>query len=538
MIKKKRKYLSKEERIIEKRKQLAKEKKVAAIWTRVSSADQFKKNNSIETQVEACRDFCAKHNITIKKEFGGENESAKSAGDLFLDMIGEIMNDPEYNCVVVFDFDRFSRDSHDGIIYKTKVKRSGINVLSVNQPIDPNNTLAEQIENILIIIADIDNAMRRHKCHDGMVSCVKRGELYSRPPFGYDSHKEDKTHVIKVNEKGKLLKLAFEWIANEPEISQAEVQRRLKVRGLDIQKQKLSQCLHNCFYCGLLEHAYLDGEIIKGVQEPLISEALFNKVQDILDGNHKDYQHSDITPDFPLKQHVFCAKDKHALSGYTASKRRTKYYKCGVKGCHTNVPATELHEKYREMLDELTIPVECRTIIEMVIKRKFAEKEGQDVKDIELISKNISTLETKLKNARTKFMTEDGISTSDYNEVKAELESKIAKCKAELAKYGNYQSNIAQYTDKVLKIASSLGSTWGLMNFAACQKIQNLVFPHGVLWDNLERCYRTTGMNKFLAQIANIHNCIEGVGKKEKDTDNSVSCLVAGRGLEPLTSGL
>ena len=287
-----------------------------------------------------------------------------------------------------------------------------------------------------------------------------------------------------------------------------------------------------------MEHAYLDGEIIKGVQEPLISEALFNKVQDILDGNHKDYQHSDITPDFPLKQHVFCAKDKHALSGYTASKRRTKYYKCGVKGCHTNVPATELHEKYREMLDELTIPVEYRTIIEMVIKRKFAEKEGQNVKDIELISKNISTLETKLKNARTKFMTEDGISTSDYNEVKVELESKIAKCKAELAKYGNYQSNIAQYTDKVLKIASSLGSTWGLMSFAACQKIQNLVFPHGVLWDNQERCYRTSGMNEFLAQIANIHNCIEGVGKKEKDTDNSVSCLVAGRGLEPLTSGL
>lgn len=110
---------------------------------------------------------------------------------------------PEYNTIVVFDFDRFSRNSIDGITYKSTLKRKGITIESVNQPIDTNNILAEQIENILIIMADIDNAMRRHKCHDGMVACIKRGELYSRPPFGYDSRKEGKRHIITINEDGK-----------------------------------------------------------------------------------------------------------------------------------------------------------------------------------------------------------------------------------------------------------------------------------------------------------------------------------------------
>lgn len=41
MIKKTRKHLSHDEKIVEKRKQLAAKGKVAAIWTRVSSADQF-----------------------------------------------------------------------------------------------------------------------------------------------------------------------------------------------------------------------------------------------------------------------------------------------------------------------------------------------------------------------------------------------------------------------------------------------------------------------------------------------------------------
>ena len=247
MIKKTRK-LSHDEKIVEKRKQLAEKGKVAAIWTRVSSADQYKQNYSIDTQKAACREYCERNNIRIKGYFGGENESAKFAGEKFLDMIGTVGENPEYNTIVVFDFDRFSRNSIDGITYKSTLKRKGITIESVNQPIDTNNILAEQIENILIIMADIDNAMRRHKCHDGMVACIKRGELYSRPPFGYDSRKEGKRHIITINEDGKTLKKAFEWIVEEPEISQAEIIRRLEARGLNISKQKLSQCLHNSFY--------------------------------------------------------------------------------------------------------------------------------------------------------------------------------------------------------------------------------------------------------------------------------------------------
>ena len=195
-MRKKKLKLTREERIIEARKTLAAKEKVAAIWTRVSSADQYKSNYSIETQLNGCYEYCKRNGIRVKKEFGGENESAKEAGDLFLDMIGEVLADPEYNCIVVFDFDRFSRDSNDGIIYKTKVKRCGVTVKSVNQPIDSNNVLAEQIENILIIIADIDNAMRRHKCHEGMVNCINRGEWYSKPPLGYDSEKRTVTMLL------------------------------------------------------------------------------------------------------------------------------------------------------------------------------------------------------------------------------------------------------------------------------------------------------------------------------------------------------
>ena len=54
------------------------DKRVAALWTRVSSQDQFNKNCSLETQRETCERYAQAHNITIKKHFGATFESAKS----------------------------------------------------------------------------------------------------------------------------------------------------------------------------------------------------------------------------------------------------------------------------------------------------------------------------------------------------------------------------------------------------------------------------------------------------------------------------
>ena len=531
--------LTREERIIRRRNELAKKEKVAAIWTRVSSADQYKYNNSIPTQIAACEDYCNRNGIRIKKYFGGENESGAKAGELFMDMIGEVLADPEYNYIVVYDFDRFSRSSTDGIIYKAKAKSSGITVKSVNQPIDENNIMAEQIENILIILANIDNAMRRHKCYEGMVACINRGEWYSRPPLGYTSKKEGKRHVITVNDKGRILQQAFEWIANEPDVSQSEVLRRLRLAGLDISKQQLSKCLHNCFYCGLIEHEYLkDGQRIEGCQEPMISKSMFWKVQDILNGNSKDYQHAKVTPRFPLKGHIRCAKDGHVMSGYTVKAKNLDYYKCNVKGCRTNVSAREMHRKYAEILNSLSVPDEFSPLLEMVIKRKFREKEGEFAEQQELVTKSLNTLRTKLKNAKLRYVSESCISEEDYLEVKSDLEGRIHECEQELKRCSAASSNLAEYTSTTLKIASTLGSEWEKFNFEVCQKIQNLVFPEGVLWDGENRCPRTGNMNQFFAKIGLAVRSVRGEEIKNKDNPDELSLLVAERGLEPLTSGL
>ena len=77
----------------------------------------------------------------------------------------------------------------------------------------------------------------------------------------------------------------------------------------------------------------LGDEVIKGNQEILIDEAMFNKVNGI---SNAGYEHKEITEPFPLKRHIICSDCGGYLTGYTVKARGRDYYKCNKKGCKGN----------------------------------------------------------------------------------------------------------------------------------------------------------------------------------------------------------
>ena len=525
MIKKRKK--SKAEGIIEKRN--ASTDKVAVIWSRVSSADQFKHNNSIQTQIDACMEYCKRNGIRVKKcDYGARNESAKVSGEKFLEMVTEVQRDPEVNTIVCYDYDRFSRNASEGIMWKTKLKSEGITLNAINQPIPQDNFMAESIENMMIIVANMDNAARKHKCTEGMKACIKRGEWYSRPPLGYDSRKEGKKHIITVNEKGKILRKAFEWKANE-NLSNEEIVRRLNARGLKMYKQRLSEILRNPFYCGYIEHRYLgEGKRIKGVQEPLISEEMFNKVQENLEGNHDHYEHRDITPEFPLKKTMLCPIDGSTYTGYMVRKKNGQtfpYYKANTKGYPSNVSASTVHLAYSNLLNEYRIPEELHGIMTEVITDKFYEKDGGDKKEMEEIEKQISVLDKKIRSVRMKYALEE-IDEPTCRDAVEELEARKAELTREAAGLNEELSNLAEYVSTTVSMSSQLGTWWSQNDFDTCQSIQKLVHPRGIYWDNEKKCYLTGEENEVLNLFRSVSVDYEADKIKNQDKSCDLSCLV------------
>lgn len=71
------------------------------------------------------------------------------------------------------------------------------------------------------------------------------------------------------NDTGRLIAQAFKWKAEEG-LSDAEIIERLRLRGLTIYKQRLSEIFHNPFYCGKIKHYLLGDKVIRGNQPQIL----------------------------------------------------------------------------------------------------------------------------------------------------------------------------------------------------------------------------------------------------------------------------
>ena len=467
------------------------ENKVAALWTRVSTERQEENNCSLETQERICREYAAKHGITIKKHYGGTHESAKTEGQLYRKMIAEVAADRDINIILVYSFDRFSRTGNEAIMTKAYLKTKGVYVISATQQTDPDSAAGTFMEDILFLFNQFENSLRRDKAVTGMTACLKRGEWYGKAPLGYDHKKVGKTHVLTVNDTGRILKKAFLWKANEG-MGDIEIVERLALEGLRIDRKHLNKILHNPFYCGKITHSLLGDEIVEGKQEKLIDEATFNKIQGI---THAGYEHQEKTEPFPFKRHVRCSDCGGYLTGYTVKSRGKDYYKCNKKGCKSNHSTERLHQLYCALLNTYSIPKPLVPILTKVLHKVFREYNQERSSTRTLLLKNKSELERKQVDLKVRH----GLGEIDkdvYNATSAHLNDQLTQIHKALQDAERDLSNEQQYINDVIVMSCKLGTLWQEGDFRIRQKLQNLVYPNGILFDKHLGSYRTENENE------------------------------------------
>lgn len=117
--------------------------------------------------------------------------------------------------IIVYSLDRFSRTGDNAIWLSRKLRDLGIQIISVTQPIDTKNPSGVLQQNILFLFSQYDNDLRRLKTIEGMKERLLRGEWPCHAPRGYDHITVNGLKTIVINEKGKLLRKAFLWKAED-----------------------------------------------------------------------------------------------------------------------------------------------------------------------------------------------------------------------------------------------------------------------------------------------------------------------------------
>ncbi len=161
---------------------------------------------------------------------------------------------------------------------------------------------------------------------------------------------------IVINEIGKKIKKASPvetgWIKKDDEIVS-----RLQAMGVNMYKQQLSKIFSNPFYCGLVSHGLLEGKIVEGIQEKMISKEEFLKIHEItLTTPQYGVSHQKENNAIPLKVFVKCDECKQPFTGYLVKKKNLYYYKCRTTGCRCNKSAKQMHELFTEYLS-----LQCKT---------------------------------------------------------------------------------------------------------------------------------------------------------------------------------
>ncbi len=434
--------------------------------------------------------------------------------------------------IIVYSLDRFSRTGDNAIWLSRQLRDLGIQIVSVTQPIDTNNPAGVLQQNILFLFSQYDNDLRRQKTIAGMKEKLLQGIWPCQAPLGYDNVTINGDKSIAINEKGRLLRKAFLWKASE-EITTVEIIKRLETQGLKVSQQRMSEILENPFYCGLLFHNLLDGEVVEGKQEKLVSKELFLKVNAEKSKNYHGYKANPLNDNLPLKLFYKCDTCKENLRGHIVKRKNLYYYKCNHGSrCSCNVSANKLHQLFETVLQEMNLDADYIELFKLQLRKIYNTLNTEKEEHLQQYKLKSKELEEKVERLEERFINEE-IKTDLYEK----FSLKFKKEREEMDVYINMtsfsNSNLEKYIDRSLHFLLEVPSLWASSNYSDKQKLQHLIFPEGIYYCKKNGQTRTTKINSVFALVARQKGLLE-----ERETGNfevifKKSGLVAPRGIEP-----
>lgn len=507
------------------------------IYTRVSTKEQADNNLSLETQRKACEQYARKNNYSILGYFGGTYESAKTDERRhFNAMLSFVRKSRDkISHIIVYSVDRFSRSGANAIYIAEQLKKEGINVFAVSQPTDTTTASGSLQQNIQFIFSEYDNQLRREKCMAGVKEKLLGGIWVSVPPVGYSIVRTNGKKSFILNQTGKLIQKAFHWKAER--LSIEEIKKRLAEKGLEMDCRRVSDCLKNPFYCGLLVHNALEGKVVEGIQEKAVSKELFLQVNGILASKQQGYSIKPENEDAPLKRFIKCDTCGAYLRAYKAWKNQKYYYKCNTKGCSCNRRADEVHKKFFSFLEQQQLNVNddmARLIaLQMIATYNQLTKEKQQ--DNEQLTKQLDECEKKIKRLEERYINEE-IDRDLFLRYKEKFITERREIEVNLQKADNKVSNLENLIEKALHFGSNLKPLWVSGGYAEKQKLQNLVFPDGLLYNRKNDECRTPRINSVFLYMTGLARALQKSKSGDTSKIDNVPALVESIGVEPTTS--
>ena len=411
--------------------------KTAAAYIRVSTDKQ--EEYSPESQLSITREHAAREGYYIPDEFvfyddgiSGKN-ALKREGFVRMISLAKDKSHP-FEVIYVWKFSRFARNQEESLVYKNLLRRNGVSVVSVSEPL-PDGPWGSLIERMIewmdeYYLINLGTEVRR-----GMNGRAARGLPNVPPAAGYDII--DGKYVI--NADADVIRDVFRRF-NSGE-SMRQIAAGLGAMGFRTRygnppdNRWVEYVLNNPCYIGKIRWS-ADGErhisrrdydspgvmTVDGKHEPVISQGEWERAQARLAEQKRIYaRHARVgqSVDFMLKGLLRCSSCGATLT-MCSGKARLQCHNYARGLCHKS------HSVSVQAANEAVTAAVCAAVGELDFTVNVSGIDSDVIGGVAEYEKAICTEQRKLSRAKEAYLA--GVDTlEDYRQIKAISEGRIGE---------------------------------------------------------------------------------------------------------------
>lgn len=304
--------------------------KTAVIYARYSCDQQTEQ--SIDGQLRVCEEYAQRNNILILNTYidramTGTNDNRPDFQKMLKDSSRK-----EWNYVLVYKLDRFSRNKYETAIHKKTLRDNGIKVLSAMENI-PDTPEGIILESLLEGMNQYYSAELAQKVSRGMKETRRKG-LYQGGALLY-GYKIDGRKIIVDESNAEVVRYMYSEYAKGKyvkQIIQDLTAKGIYFKGKPFVKNSVYNILRNEKYSGVYMHGE---EIIDNMYPQIVSKETFDIVRAKVKKNRNGRQCVHV--DFLLRHKLICGYCGHTLNGESGTSKsgaKVYYYKCSGRKKH------------------------------------------------------------------------------------------------------------------------------------------------------------------------------------------------------------
>ena len=389
----------------------------STVWAYLRDSGGQDQDRSINRQFEAIQEYCKAHQLQLVHVYTDEARSGTTTAgrDDFQRMINqskELESNPMG--LLLWNYARFARDLDDSTYYKSLLRRNGLIIHSLTDPI-PEGPYARFVETLI----DISNEERSRQtsidAKDGLRSIVMQGAVPRTPPRGFR-----REVITTVNPRTGQQRKNHRWVPDPKLLRKVRTAFEMKAAGSTLKEIHKETRLYgsnnsyrtfftNKIYIGILEFG---GMVIDHYCDAIIDmdtwSAVQKRIEETSQKQFKEHHPRRANSIYLLSGLVKCAKCMAPMSGnsvtFKADRGRDEAYLCTRAKRHAGCDAKRIARSRLEdqvistLTDYILIPESLTATQEIALQNQSmgeaqrTEKRRSLQEDLKIVSREIANI--------------------------------------------------------------------------------------------------------------------------------------------------